>query len=1001
MKMIIQRLMTELSSLTQPYNPVDFKRIFTQLPLLEPTQIPLSFKKHVELLVMLNILTENRFSLASNLHNQNLNLVNLNELKILNISIQNSIDELQEQIKLSSETIKTAFQIIMPLLNEFLQKQTTSTSLFTGSTDSKIQKKAVDWYSLHLSKSLRQLDEPAAKLTLLQLKNKIHDLVEELRTHGVACPTENGPDRFKDVLSAGTLLVKQLKEVEPKINELQKKFAEQISATDAELKNQEIDKQLSVISEELEKTQLEISINTLEIKIKERLLEEFRISTNKSNLKLAYQSKIESVLSYINPYSWSAWLHDQKKHDEEQVEYQNSVAFLQLLDKEQELQLRSNQLLKHKKALSVLPARTLSSTDGTIDKLITQAKTLFSECTLLTTPSTLSSSTSASDFYLALLSNIPILKDKIEKKSIALTKLVELASADRQLEQLRTRYELWADKDAQIPNESELTKQVAAIPSHNPLKEVLKQRIGLCKSFLDNTARIELLINQQRDVFASKKGVEAKLNEAILLAPKQDQMKLLSEQLSSLQNDINKTVAQIKLLPLPCDITEEQITKIIELIPTSERPISHKQSEALMEEAIQLDKPIKEIKERPIGLTISTDKIEPVPREAVIETIVNLSLINDSSVVSPKLNKSPTHIPDRPVEQHLSPSAVVLTPTQPLIAEEVKHAPTDRFSAPVSLTSPVHTLQKLGDKIPPANAVTLMSTQVLVTEEVHPIQLDLSAPVSPKVQKSPTHIEQNPIEAPQSCDAINLTQTMPFTTKQTEYPKPHHWHLQIMSLLEQHPPAVKEWYQNIYISCEAYLMKNPTCFKPTYLIRDILFELQKKNDIDIINAYIRLSPNPEIDIRNLLSFKPNLPLTDQSIDEKTDLEEVPSELKPLYVQYIKLRKNHPIEGELLLQAIQSLHMAKHAMILSDSNISSVQVPSLSKDPRYDPLKRHRGFFKIWEAIEDLYRLIIGKIKGLQEHEYTKKHCFFRTKSAQLFEEADLVIQKDLQPICVA
>jgi len=947
MKMIIQRLMTELSSLTLPYNPVDLKKILTQLPLLEPTQIPSQLKKHVELLVMLNKLTEDWFSLASNLHNQNLKLANLHTLITQEISFQKNIDALQEQMKFSSETITTAFQIIMPLLNEFLLKQNSSSTVFTGSTDSKIQKKAVEWYSSHLSKSLRQLDDPAAKLTLLQLKKTIHDLVVELGSHGVICSTDNAPDRFKNVLDAGTLIVKQLTEVEPKIIELQKKFAEQISATDAQLKNQEIDKQLAAISEELDKTQLEISINTLDTKIKERLLEEFKKSTNKSDLKLTYQSKIETVFSYINPYSWGAWIQDQKKHDAEQTEYQSSVSFLQLLEKEQELQLRSSQLLKQKKALSVLPTTTPSRTEGDIDisKLITQAKALFNECTLLTTPSNLSSNTSASDFYLALLANIPIIKDKLEKKNIALTKLVELASADRQLEQLRTRYELWADKDAQIPNETELTKQVAAIPSQNPLKEILKQRIGLCKSFLDNTAKLELLINQQRDVIASKKGLETKLNEANLLAPKQELMALLSEQLSFLQNEINKTLEQIKLLPLPCDIPDERIAPAIEVIQTVEP-------------------------------TISSDKVELKSTKPVVAEEVHPAPLNSSALVSPKAKKSPTHILQGPVEQILPASAVVLTSAQTVIADPVPLG----ASAPVSpklRKSPTHTLQKPVEQLLPSDEVELDLTQSLVAEEVRPAPLEgSSAPVSPKLKKSPTHTLQKPVESPQFCDEIALTKTPPLATKPIECSKRHNWHLQNMSLLEQHPPAVKEWYQKIYTSCDAYLVENPASFKPSYLIRDILFELQQKGNLDIINAYIRLCPNPEKDLKNLLSFKPNLPLVDKPFDEIADVLDAPSELKPLYAQYIKLKKGHPIEGELLLQAIQSLHMAKRATVLPDSKSSAEQIPSLSKDPRYEPLKRHRGFFKIWEAIEDLYRLIVGKIKGLQEYEYAKKPCFF-------------------------
>ena len=161
---------------------------------------------------------------------------------------------------------------------------------------------------------------------------------------------------------------------------------------------------------------------------------------------------------------------------------------------------------------------------------------------------------------------------------------------------------------------------------------------------------------------------------------------------------------------------------------------------------------------------------------------------------------------------------------------------------------------------------------------------------------------------------------------------------------------------------------------------------------------MRLCPVPEIDLNKLLSFKPDLPLVGEPFDEITELQDAPAELQPLYAQYRKLKKEHPIEGELLLQAIHSLHMAKIFIATPHSNISATQLPSLSRDPRYEPLKRHRGFFKVWEAIEDFCRMLIGKIMGQAEFEYTKRPCFFRTKSAQLVEEADLIIQKDLLTI---
>jgi hypothetical protein len=107
-----------------------------------------------------------------------------------------------------------------------------------------------------------------------------------------------------------------------------------------------------------------------------------------------------------------------------------------------------------------------------------------------------------------------------------------------------------------------------------------------------------------------------------------------------------------------------------------------------------------------------------------------------------------------------------------------------------------------------------------------------------------------------------------------------------------------------------------------------------------------------------------------------------------------LKKNYPVESELLLQAIRYLRMAKISLADSKLHNYTAHIPSLLLDPRYELLKRHRGFFKVWEALEDFCRMILGKITGKKEYEYNQKACFFKTKSAQLVEEADLLLQKE-------
>lgn len=235
----------------------------------------------------------------------------------------------------------------------------------------------------------------------------------------------------------------------------------------------------------------------------------------------------------------------------------------------------------------------------------------------------------------------------------------------------------------------------------------------------------------------------------------------------------------------------------------------------------------------------------------------------------------------------------------------------------------------------------------------------------------------------------------PTSIEDNELQKLEDYHQQISDLLVHCSVEVQEWYLETGKSLGAYLIQHPSSYKPSYVLRDILFELQRSANLNTIHAYMRLCPHPANELEKLLAIKPNLPHIDEPFDEKNEIDAAPKQFKLLYAQYLKLRERYPDEGELLLQAIHSLRMAKMFKDGPNTSLSTEQIPSLELDPRYEPLKRHRGFLRVWEIIEDLFRWIVGIISGQAEHEYSMRPCLFKTKTAQLLEEVDLMMQKNL------
>ena len=243
--------------------------------------------------------------------------------------------------------------------------------------------------------------------------------------------------------------------------------------------------------------------------------------------------------------------------------------------------------------------------------------------------------------------------------------------------------------------------------------------------------------------------------------------------------------------------------------------------------------------------------------------------------------------------------------------------------------------------------------------------------------------------------------TLPIGRLKKSTPNEQHieyWHMSIAGLLPLLPQDIQDWYKLIH---EAILTIEPdssTYYQALHLLKDILYEIQHKSEWSVLRNYKNLCSCPKEDLPILLALKPALPILPYTI-YKSDAK-CPPQIKVLYQHYEQLRVSHYKEAQLLLEASCILHQLFLVNQANKEKSNPGKLPRLINDPRYNQLKKHRGFLKLWEYLEHLFWLIIEKIGGKTEQEYSKKSCFFKTKSINLLEQVNQDIQNML-PTCSA
>ncbi len=1077
MKEIIQKIMSDLSVLTRPFNPVKLKHIFEKHPPLEVAQAPSQLITHVEQLIVLRALIEKSFIIGMKKHNLSSQQAHVTELKKQEEALQQKANEYQKQVQDAVELLNTSFLVLEPLLKENIPDRSQLITDYHSTAFSKTQKLAVSEFNDHISRVSETIDRNWAKISLLQLKNKIGELVIALNKLGIACTTISVMKEFQTIVATTMLAINQLEEINKIGGELISQIEKQMPANDVLNKIEEIAQQLSTTNKKLEKVQFDISINTLAIDIKGSLSEQFDKASDKADLIKQYQDQIPStMLSYFDVQAWSRWAEDHRKYETTIREKENSFHYLTLLEQKEVLLSHKVILEAQKNALERLQPHIQNNTsvDSELTNLLQQTKGLFHKYHL-PFPSTPSSNSSLIDFYLAMLYNLPLVEDKLKQMYLIRQAADELSFTVRKVDDLRNKYQLPADQDVLLVRQSELEEQINSFPQ----KEVLAEWLNLCKSFLELDAKLELLLQQQHEIETQKGTINVQIDKANLEAPEASLIKSLAEEFSCLQDEIASSIEQIKTLPLP-----------LSLLPSSSEKESNSFTTEMVEEGLlaadkQKDTPYSATPPSPhhtVLVSVQTapqlDKQEPSMASSVLlpqqdaetvpstlspeQAVVLLKNASKLSSVSGECGEQPSNQLD--LLTSIEPQGVTTSPDSPLtptvslqtttadlqqsamctssLDKDSSH-PSKAKQSNTTLTDTSVALREPSTLITPAPATELEATMQPISMPIEShdgtrqpadkieivVCTDLSNPVASQEQQSanlcvpPHELEQQhpatATEVERCCSITEKSSESAITnvetplalssspqeselahTEDSEIQKLEDYHQQISHLLTNCSVEIQQWYLETSKALGAYLIRHPSSYKPSYLLRDILFELLHSPDLNTIQAYMRLCPHAENDLEKLLAIKPNLPQVDEPFDEENVINDAPEQFKLLYEQYLKLRESHPLEGKLLLQAIQSLRMAKVFKDTPNSSLSIEHVPSLALDPRYEPLKRHRGFLRIWEAIEDLYRWIVGIIVGQAEHEYSKRPCFFKTRTAQLLEEADLMVQKDLPSVCL-
>lgn len=1000
MNEIILRLMNDISALTQPVNPLILKAIFDSSP-LNGEEVSVEISAPYKLLLQLRALTIEYFNLIAELDAHQVNQEKLAALTEENEEVLLKIESLVKKTQISKGLLSTDYSFIEPAANEFLLKQDPLAIPVNFPELNEMQRKFVSEFSTNLEKLCNETEEKKAKLQLVLLTNKLNTLNQKLIALGRISTFDISSTQLKVITASIQAEINKLTRLFDEAIRLQKRFARQLSIAELQLKKDELTLEMGQLEEEQAQIERDIAESGLPQEIQSRIRQEFSESSNTSELLASYESKIDTTLSYINPLSWAAWSTN-PQYKEQQEEYVKSFDFLQLLDKQKKLLVQQENLLSAQEQLdSVLPESHEISGDEDLKQLIADTINLFNAIPSYSSSTELTQYSPATDFYLTLLTNLSSVSDAVDKSKAVLDKLGQLLAITLQIEQLRSEYELNSENEHELPSLEEAEKDENGLLYENLLQT--EQRLQKrCKRYLINAEQLDVIVKELSSTTSNQELLLRQIGSLKEQLLSTEQIATSKNHLDLLLQNIATHIEELSHLPLPKTLQEEVTEPVItahseptvRVVSSSE--IDEIQGEELMSEASDTPK-------APLSDELIQGESD-CSEESQVDSENTISYPGTESNSSEPVSED-SDFPELPVFKDATdfiPSEVIDEAAAPPLTTHIEqdNSPAEKESDEYkSLECEIMSVGKSPDRVlsdEPAKQTDGVVTNPLSGRANQPVLqnsyslLALSDGSSQQNSSDDSNFSDDS-SAPKRNDEVkdSLNKSLLRTTLDNM----ENWHQKNTNYLEQQPEDIQKWYDDLYKSIKKSVLSESQCHKASQLLRDILFELQNRKDMSVIRAYMRLCPDPASSLNVLLALKPALLIADDTYNETDELMDCPLELKQHYAHYFKLRNQFPVEAELFLQAIRSVHLIKLYMNIPGRKITAEQIPSFSTDPRYEPLKRHRGFLKVWEQLEDLCRFIFAKITGQPEHEYVKRPClFFKPKSAQLIEEADLMVR---------
>lgn len=981
MNEIILRLMNDISALTEPVNPLFLKLIFDKIPLQEePTSADTA--AHHKILLRLKALTIESLNLTNELKDNGVNQKRESILTEENKKALLAREDLFEKTKTQQELLSGDYAIIVEdAANIFLKTQNPLAVPVHFPEFNEMQQIFVTALDAELERLINETEKNRAKLQLTLLKNKLSASSDELIATGFIPTNFISLTQLKNVIASVQTEISTLNQTLENGERLQRLFAQKLSIAELQPKKDEVVLQLQLIAEELSKISKDITELTLSAEAQSNVRKDFEESTNIPELLYLYESKMSSAWS---PTAWMAWLNANQQYEEEQALYTQSFKLLQLLNSQKEFITQKEQLLKEQMQLDrIVLNNSDASENQELVQLISHAVALFKS---MPSPIELTQDTPVMDCYLTLISSLPLVSASLDLNKEILEKLSKMSSIVLKVETLRKKFKL---NDEELPTLEEAEKDEGNLLAEDLLSKERALQI-ICKRYLMNLQQLNVIIEELDAAILDQELLIQQITSLKERQLSQEQISAINSHLMTLAKNIDEQIKELKLLPIPQLEPEETVipTAAATLQLISEQSDSESDSDTsdseLSEESDETSSRFSISDDGAWSEAAQIDTNSGVSSCQSTERTTSESYSDDSESTELLASNSPSSvsrdIPVTPLNQYSDSSdeaseeyhsleceliSVGSTPS-PIHSSALTSAPTKTLDE--SITDPL----SAGDLLPNAHTVTHLSDRLLE-------QRDTDSDFS---DNSPAPVRNDSEERPPR-KSLLLT-TLDNIDK---------WHHENLALLMNQPEEMKNWYLSLHQSIRDSSFEEPQCHKVSQLLRDILFELQNKKDLSVISAYIRLCPDPKVSIKPLLDLKPALLITDVSYNEANELMDCPLELRPHYAHYFKLRDQFPVEAELFLQAVRTVHLIKLYTNIPGRKITQDHIPSLATDPRYEPLKRHRGFLKIWEFLEDLCRLIFAKITGQPEHEYTNRPCrFFKPKSAQLIEEADLMVR---------